>query len=98
VNGEVHGGRPRPTGAVVPRGKKNRFSSLCSLINVVTAATDQTFEVLNFVLELKDDLPFTFCKEENNMIRRKYKIRFIRFGPKEEVHIWQNNGVAMWVM
>jgi hypothetical protein len=22
VNGEVHGGRPRPTGAVVPRGKK----------------------------------------------------------------------------
>jgi hypothetical protein len=23
VNGEVHGGRPRPTGAVVPRGKKN---------------------------------------------------------------------------
>jgi hypothetical protein len=23
VNGEVHGGRPRPTGAVVPR-KKNR--------------------------------------------------------------------------
>jgi hypothetical protein len=24
VNGEVHGGRPRPTGAVVPRGKKKR--------------------------------------------------------------------------
>jgi hypothetical protein len=27
VNGEVHGGRPRPTGAVVPRGKKNIVSS-----------------------------------------------------------------------
>jgi hypothetical protein len=24
VNGEVHGGRPRPTGAVVPRKKKNK--------------------------------------------------------------------------
>jgi hypothetical protein len=23
VNGEVHGGRPRPTGAVVPRKKNN---------------------------------------------------------------------------
>jgi hypothetical protein len=24
VNGEVHGGRPRPTGAVVPRKKKKK--------------------------------------------------------------------------
>jgi hypothetical protein len=66
---------------------------LYSLINVVTAAADQTFEVLNFVFKRKDDLPFTFCKvvntcKENNMIRRKNKIRFIRFGPKEEVHIF----------
>jgi hypothetical protein len=27
VNGEVHGGRPRPTGAVVPRKKKNNHES-----------------------------------------------------------------------
>jgi hypothetical protein len=27
VNGEVHGGRPRPTGAVVPRGKKDVIGS-----------------------------------------------------------------------
>lgn len=73
----------------------NRFSSLCSLINVVTAAADQTFEILNFVLELKDDLPFTFCREEVNMVRRNNKIRFIRF---EEVLVWQNNGAAMKVM
>jgi hypothetical protein len=25
VNGEVHGGRPRPTGAVVPRKKKKKL-------------------------------------------------------------------------
>jgi hypothetical protein len=25
VNGEVHGGRPRPIGAVVPRGGKTHF-------------------------------------------------------------------------
>jgi hypothetical protein len=73
---------------------------LCSLINVVTAAADQTFAVLNFVFRLKDDLPFMFCKvvntcKENNMIRRNNKIRFILFGPKEEAQIWQNNVAAM---
>jgi hypothetical protein len=46
-------------------------------------------------LELKDDLPFTFCREEVNMVRRNNKIRFIRF---EEVLVWQNNGAAMKVM
>jgi hypothetical protein len=28
VNGEVHGGRPRPTGAVVPRKKKDLFKEM----------------------------------------------------------------------
>jgi hypothetical protein len=74
---------------------------LCSLINVVTAAADQTFEVLNFVFKLKDDLPFMFYKavntyNKNNTIRRKNRIRFILFGPKEEVNISQNNVAAMY--
>jgi hypothetical protein len=33
VNGEVHGGRPRPTGAVVPRGKKTTGRPDSSTIN-----------------------------------------------------------------
>jgi hypothetical protein len=28
VNGEVHGGRPRPTGAVVPRKKNIKLTEL----------------------------------------------------------------------
>jgi hypothetical protein len=31
IVGEVHGGRPRPTGAVVPRGKKNTYIVLSFL-------------------------------------------------------------------
>jgi hypothetical protein len=30
VNGEVHGGRPRPTGAVVPRKKKKKNIVQCT--------------------------------------------------------------------
>jgi hypothetical protein len=39
VNGEVHGSRPRPTGAVVPR-KKELLSNSCTLVDKVSVCAN----------------------------------------------------------
>jgi hypothetical protein len=53
VNGEVHGGRPRPTGAVVPRKKKTDVLKEAGVVFHMARRTERTASTIdNRIVEL----------------------------------------------